>query len=219
MSYRLGDQEVILIDNFDSFTYNLVNLLERLVNKVTVYRNNHSIEKIEQLEFTSYKNKIIVVSPGPGSPNEAGISLALIEKFKGKIPILGICLGHQAIVQVFGGIVSSANQILHGKASDIQINTCNDSIFFNVTNPFKAARYHSLAAKKLPKSLQVIATCEEEIMAVKHIKDKILGFQFHPESILTPLGTQLMENALKWLSSSAVSEGANTDKTFNKDDN
>jgi len=198
--HQLAQQEIILIDNFDSFTYNLVNQLKPLVKKLTVYRNNTSLSQLVKIEFLQQSQKIIVLSPGPGDPNNAGVTLELIEKYKGLIPILGICLGHQAIVQSYSGTIGAAKDIVHGKACDIQLDKDETQLFSGLNSPFRAARYHSLAATNVPKQLKVIATSDNEVMAVRHVKDKVLGFQFHPESILTPQGGKLMTNALQWLS-------------------
>jgi len=194
------DIEIILIDNFDSFTYNLVNQLQPLVSKLKVFRNNTNLEKLIEQELSNSNNKIIVISPGPGKPKEAGISIELISQFKGVIPILGICLGHQAIVENYGGNVGAAKNICHGKADDVELDINETEIFYELPTPFKAARYHSLAAIEIPEALNVIAKCGREVMAIKHNGHKVLGFQFHPESILTPKGTKLMKNSLLWLS-------------------
>lgn len=196
----LADLEVILVDNFDSFTYNLVNQLKPLINSLKVFRNNTSFEKMVEEIVSADKRQLIIISPGPGNPDRAGITLKIIEKFRGEIPILGICLGHQAIVQSYSGEIGAAKAIVHGKACDIQLDNNENGIFGQLKSPFRAARYHSLAAIKVPPSLKVIATCDDDVMAVRHIKDKVLGFQFHPESILTPKGSELIKQALLWLS-------------------
>jgi len=196
--------QIILIDNFDSFTYNLVNQLSPYVEKVKVYRNNTSLTQLMENEFADKQQKIIVLSPGPGSPNTAGITLELINQLKGNVPILGICLGHQSIIQSYSGEIGSAKSIVHGKTYDIFLDQDENSIFSGLNQPFRAARYHSLAATKIPETLKVIATSsDEEVMAVHHITDKVLGFQFHPESILTPQGGVLMEKSLQWLADDA----------------
>jgi len=197
---QLLDIEIILIDNFDSFTYNLVNQLRQLVRELKVFRNNTNLELLINNEFSNNAKKIIVISPGPGDPTSAGITLGLIEQFKGSIPILGICLGHQAIIQSYTGKIGAAKNICHGKACDIELENGEREIFGSLASPFRAARYHSLAATNIPNNLKIIAKCDDEVMAVKHIRHKVLGFQFHPESILTPKGKELMRNALVWLS-------------------
>ncbi len=191
--------EIILIDNFDSFTYNLVNQLKPLVNQVKVFRNNVCLQQLADKEFNSEKQQIIVLSPGPGNPDGAGITLAVIEKYKGIIPIMGICLGHQAIIQSYAGTIGAAKSIIHGKTCDVHLDNNEQVLFAGLESPFRAARYHSLAATKVPSQLKIIATSQDDVMAVKHEKEKVLGFQFHPESILTPEGAQLMKQSLQWL--------------------
>jgi anthranilate synthase component 2 len=195
---KLKQTDIILIDNFDSFTYNLVNQLKPLVRNLNVFRNTISLEQLIKTELKNNDEKIFVLSPGPGNPDGAGITLEIIEHYKGVIPILGICLGHQAIVQSYLGVIGSAKKIIHGKSCDILFDE-KSSIFAQLESPFRAARYHSLAASKVPNSLKVIATCDDEVMAVVQNRDKVLGFQFHPESILTPKGGQLMKQSLEWL--------------------
>lgn len=186
---------VLLIDNYDSFSYNVVSLIGALTKgDIEVRRNDEiTIEEIENMKPTH-----IVLSPGPGKPKNAGICQEVIKVFKGQIPILGICLGHQCICEVFGATVTYAKHLMHGKQSLIEIN--NDKIFENLENPIKGARYHSLAAKNdsIPEELEVIARSmdDDEIMAVKHRKYDIYGLQFHPESILTPEGDIIVNNFL-----------------------
>lgn len=189
--------DVVLIDNFDSFTYNLVNQITPLVNRVTVYRNNVSLGTISEKIKNNKNPIIIVISPGPGNPNEAGITLDVIKTYQNVVPILGICLGHQAIIQSFGGTIGFAKTVMHGKTSAIKLE--QSTLFNNLSSPFRVARYHSLAATRVPTELSVIAQVDDEIMAVKHVSKKILGYQFHPESILTTNGDQLMRNSLDWL--------------------
>ncbi|MCJ8009011.1 aminodeoxychorismate/anthranilate synthase component II [Lederbergia wuyishanensis] len=184
---------ILMIDNYDSFTYNLVQYLGEFGEKIVVKRNDEiSIDEIEHLA-PSY----LVISPGPCTPNEAGISLKAIAHFAGKIPILGVCLGHQAIGQVFGGEVVKAERLLHGKTSGIYHD--GKTIFSNINNPFRATRYHSLIVKKesLPDCLEVSAwTDKGEIMGLRHKELPIEGVQFHPESIMTEAGKQLLHNFL-----------------------
>ncbi|MFN2364590.1 MAG: aminodeoxychorismate/anthranilate synthase component II, partial [Halarsenatibacteraceae bacterium] len=174
---------ILVIDNYDSFTYNLVHMLERY-DDVKVYRNNRiTIKEIEEL-----KPEIIVISPGPGRPEDAGISKDLLQKFKGKIPILGVCLGHQCIGEVFGGEVIKADKVFHGKVSEIRQINEPDKLFAGIKARFTATRYHSLIINKdsFPESLKILAETEYgEIMALKHRKYNIYGLQFHPKSILT----------------------------------
>lgn len=184
-----------MIDNYDSFTYNLVQYLGELGEELIVKRNDETtIEEIRQL-----KPKFLMISPGPKSPNEAGISLEAIEAFAGTIPIFGVCLGQQSIAQVFGGDVIQAGRLMHGKTSDMHHD--GKTIFKNLPNPFPATRYHSLIVKKetLPSCLEVSAwTAEGEIMAIRHKDLPIEGVQFHPESIMTTAGKDLLKNFLSY---------------------
>ena len=184
---------LLMIDNYDSFTYNLVQYLAEIGQEVKVVRNDKiSIEEINKLN-----PRYIVISPGPCTPNEAGISLELIEAFKGKIPILGVCLGHQSIGQAFGGKIVHAKTIMHGKTSKISHN--NKGVFRGIKNPFIATRYHSLVIEKqtLPNCFDITAwTDDNEIMGIKHKELAIEGVQFHPESILSEYGHDLLKNFL-----------------------
>ena len=181
---------LLMIDNYDSFTYNLVQYLAEIGQEVEVVRNDKiSIEEINKLN-----PQYIVISPGPCTPNEAGISLELIEAFKGKIPILGVCLGHQSIGQAFGGKIVHAQTIMHGKTSKISHN--NKGVFRGIKNPFIATRYHSLVIEKqtLPNCFDITAwTDDNEIMGIKHKELAIEGVQFHPESILSEHGHDLLK--------------------------
>jgi anthranilate synthase component 2 len=182
-----------MIDNYDSFTYNLVQYLAEIGQEVEVVRNDKiSIEEIKKLN-----PQYIVISPGPCTPNEAGISLSLIEAFKGKIPILGVCLGHQSIGQAFGGKIIHAQTIMHGKTSKISHN--NKGVFRGIKDPFIATRYHSLVIDResLPDCFDITAwTDDNEIMGIKHKELAIEGVQFHPESILSEHGHDLLKNFL-----------------------
>ena len=184
---------LLMIDNYDSFTYNLVQYLAEIGQEVKVVRNDKiSIEEINKLN-----PQYIVISPGPCTPNEAGISLELIEAFKGKIPILGVCLGHQSIGQAFGGSIIHAQTIMHGKTSKISHN--NKGVFRGIKDPFVATRYHSLVIEKqtLPNCFDITAwTDDNEIMGIKHKELAIEGVQFHPESILSEHGHDLLKNFL-----------------------
>jgi len=186
---------ILMIDNYDSFTYNLVQYLGELGEKLIVKRNDEiTIEEIRQLD-----PKFLMISPGPKSPTEAGISLKAIEAFAGVIPIFGVCLGQQSIAQLFGGDVVRAERLMHGKTSDMHHD--GRTIFQGLPNPFPAARYHSLIVKKetLPSCLEVSAwTAEGEIMAIRHKELPIEGVQFHPESILTTAGKDLLKNFLDY---------------------
>jgi len=184
---------LLLIDNYDSFTYNLVQYLGELGADVLVRRN----DRISLKEIGSLAPDRIVVSPGPGRPNDAGMTLPIIAKFSHKIPILGVCLGHQAIGQHFGAKIVRAERCVHGKPSDVSHDA--RTIFKGVPNPFAAGRYHSLVIepKSLPDCLEVSATTAERvIMGIRHRELKIEGVQFHPESILTNCGKQVLENFL-----------------------
>lgn len=186
---------LLVIDNYDSFTYNLVQYLGELGETVEVRRNNRiTVDEIER----ELQPERIVISPGPGTPNDAGVSLRVIERFAGKIPLLGVCLGHQAIGQVFGGRVIRAPELMHGKASEI----CHDgkTVFAGLEDNFLAGRYHSLIVERetLPECLEVSAsTADNVIMGLRHRELKVEGVQFHPESILTVNGKKLLANFLK----------------------
>ncbi|EXX86751.1 anthranilate synthase component II [Paenibacillus darwinianus] len=185
---------ILVIDNYDSFTYNLVQYLGELGEEIVVKRNDEiDLRGIEELAPDH-----ILISPGPCSPNEAGISLALIEHFKGKVPIFGVCLGHQAIGQAFGGEVVRAENLMHGKTSEMHHE--GKGVFAGIPSPFTATRYHSLIVKKdtLPDCLEVTAETEAgEIMGLRHKEYAIEGVQFHPESIITENGMTLLRNFLQ----------------------
>ncbi|MGH9575702.1 MAG: anthranilate synthase component II [Candidatus Acidiferrales bacterium] len=184
---------ILLLDNYDSFTYNLAQYLGQMGQNLEVRRNDKiTLDEIEMLE-----PERIVISPGPCTPKEAGISVPLIERFAGKIPILGVCLGHQAIGAAFGGRVIRATEVMHGKTSEIHHD--NKTIFHDLPQDFPATRYHSLIVerKSLPKSLEISAETEDgTIMGLRHRKMKVEGVQFHPESVLTDAGFRLLENFL-----------------------
>lgn len=180
-----------VIDNYDSFTYNLVQLLGELGAELRVWRN----DAFTLAELESCRPEAIVISPGPGYPEEAGLSLAVIRHFAGKLPILGVCLGHQAIGYAFGGQVVRAPEPVHGKPAEIWHN--GDAIFYGVASPFKAGRYHSLVIRRetLPECLEVTAgTPDGLIMAVRHKTMPVFGVQFHPESVITPDGRTVLKN-------------------------
>ena len=184
---------ILLLDNYDSFTYNLAQYLGELGCALEVHRN----DKISVEQIARRKPERIVISPGPCTPMEAGISVELIQKLAGKIPILGVCLGHQAIGAAFGGKVIRAPKLFHGKTSQIQHD--GKGIFRSLPDPFTATRYHSLIVerKSLPRSLQITAeTRDGIIMGLRHRKWKVEGVQFHPESVLTESGKQLLKNFL-----------------------
>ncbi|MFM9332158.1 aminodeoxychorismate/anthranilate synthase component II [Paenibacillus mesotrionivorans] len=184
---------ILVIDNYDSFTYNLVQYLGELGEKVEVRRN----DEIDLEGIAALNPDHILISPGPCTPNEAGVSLALIERFKGELPILGVCLGHQSIGQAFGGDVIRAERLMHGKTS--QIHHDGKGLFRDLPNPFTATRYHSLIVKRetLPDCLEITAwTDEGEIMGLRHKEYAIEGVQFHPESIITQNGHKMLANFL-----------------------
>lgn len=189
---------ILMIDNFDSFTYNLVQYLGTLGEQVVVKRNN----EITLAEAIALDPRQIIISPGPCSPDASGISLALIEHFAGKLPILGVCLGHQAIAQVFGATVDRARQVMHGKTSQIQHN--NSGVFKGLNNPLTVTRYHSLVVdpKTMPEGFEITAWTTDkhgqvdEIMAISHKDYPLQGVQFHPEAILTEQGHELLANFL-----------------------
>lgn len=187
---------IIFIDNFDSFSYNLVDEFKVLGNNVEVYRNNLYLEVLLD-KINSVENPIIVISPGPGSPANAGCIVDLISLIKGKIPIIGICLGHQAIIEAYGGIISHANEIVHGKIARVKHN--NHAIFNDLESPLTVARYHSLVGIKIPTGLETIAEVNDLVMAVVDDKNKVCGLQFHPESIMTIHGSKLLDNVIRWV--------------------
>jgi len=185
---------ILMIDNYDSFTYNLVQYLGTLGAQIKVFRN----DKITISQIKKLKPEKIVISPGPGRPEDAGVACDAIRNFAGKIPILGVCLGHQAIGYAYGGRIIGAKKLMHGKTSLIYHN--KKTIFKGLPNPFEATRYHSLIVDKktLPESLEITAwTKEGEIMGLKHKTHPLWGVQFHPESILTKAGMALLANFLK----------------------
>lgn len=198
--------QIIMIDNYDSFTYNLVDQFRQFSAKVVVFRNTMPLTKIFTSQRLQHKNTLIVISPGPGNPDSAGNCLQILKDYVGKLPILGICLGHQAIIQHYGGHITHAKNIMHGKADTIYFN--KDSIFSTLETPFRAARYHSLIGKNIPDNLKIIATSkasdQQETMAVVDDKNKVLGFQFHPESILTIHGSQLLKLAIDYLTKKSI---------------
>jgi anthranilate synthase/aminodeoxychorismate synthase-like glutamine amidotransferase len=186
-------RKVLFIDNFDSFTYNLVDDFCKRDCLAMVYRANVALETLVQV-YTEFSPALLVISPGPGTPDRAGVSLAAIDYFKGRIPIFGVCLGHQCIVQHFGGTITHAPEVVHGKPSQVTHN--EKDIFEGIENPMQAGRYHSLCAASLPDCLEQTAAFQDIVMAVRHKQLPIYGVQFHPESILTPAGGKIIENVL-----------------------
>ena len=187
--------DILLLDNIDSFTYNLVDQLRTVGHNVVIYRNNLPaallIEHLQQME-----NPVLMLSPGPGAPKEAGCMPELLRTLRGRLPIIGICLGHQAIVEEYGGHVGQAGEILHGKASAVVHD--GEAMFAGLSNPLPVARYHSLVGSNTPDELTVNASYNGMVMAVRHETDRVCGFQFHPESILTTQGARLLEQTLAW---------------------
>ncbi|MCP4111315.1 MAG: aminodeoxychorismate/anthranilate synthase component II [Desulfobacteraceae bacterium] len=185
---------IVMIDNYDSFTYNLVQYLEELGTGVKVFRNDKvSVSEIEELNPAG-----IVISPGPGRPETAGICLSVVTHFSGKIPILGVCLGHQTIGMAFGGKVVSAKRLMHGKTSIV--NADGKMLYKGIRKPFQAMRYHSLALSRddLPQCFEISAESEDgELMGIRHNEHPTEGIQFHPESIMTPVGKRLLRNFLE----------------------
>ena len=189
----MARQKILMIDNYDSFTYNLVQYLGELGQELIVHRNDKiTLEQVKRL-----KPDRVVISPGPGSPKDAGVSNEIIRELGPKVPLLGVCLGHQCIGAVFGGKVERNWRLMHGKTSPIYHD--GDGLFKGLPNPFEATRYHSLVVKreKFPKELEMTAwTKEKEIMGLRHKRYPIYGVQFHPESILTTAGKQILRNFL-----------------------
>ncbi|EMV4496530.1 aminodeoxychorismate/anthranilate synthase component II [Vibrio cholerae] len=186
---------ILFIDNFDSFTYNLVDQFRSLGHVVTIYRNNLSADAIEQA-LQQLDNPVVVLSPGPGAPSEAGCMPELLQRLKGKVPVIGICLGHQAIVEAYGGVVAGAGEIIHGKVSMMEHQ--NHAIYRGLPSPLAIARYHSLVVTQVPATLTVTAEVNGLVMSVVNETDKVCGFQFHPESIMTTHGATLLANAIDW---------------------
>ena len=185
---------LLMIDNYDSFTYNLVQYFGELKQEVVVFRN----DAVSLEEVAALRPAHIVISPGPCTPNEAGISVPLIQRFGGEIPILGVCLGHQSIGQAFGGRIVHAKQVMHGKVSTIH--HADQGVFKGLREPFEATRYHSLVIERdsLPATLEITAwTDDGEIMGVRHKSLPVEGVQFHPESVLTEFGHELLHNFVK----------------------
>jgi anthranilate synthase component 2 len=187
--------DILLLDNVDSFTYNLVDQLRASGHNVVIYRNQIAadtiIERLQQME-----QPVLMLSPGPGAPSEAGCMPELLQRLRGQLPIIGICLGHQAIVEAYGGHIGQAGEILHGKASAVTHD--DEGMFSGMANPLPVARYHSLVGSNIPAELTVNAKFGEMVMAVRSDADRVCGFQFHPESILTTQGARLLEQTLAW---------------------
>ncbi|EPB6467203.1 bifunctional anthranilate synthase glutamate amidotransferase component TrpG/anthranilate phosphoribosyltransferase TrpD [Cronobacter dublinensis] len=187
--------DILLLDNIDSFTYNLADQLRANGHNVVIYRNHIPAQTLIERLATMH-NPVLMLSPGPGAPSEAGCMPELLTRLRGKLPIIGICLGHQAIVEAYGGYVGQAGEILHGKASSIEHD--GQAMFSGLMNPLPVARYHSLVGSDIPAGLTVNAHFNGMVMAVRHDADRVCGFQFHPESILTTQGARLLEQTLAW---------------------
>lgn len=187
-------QTLFFLDNFDSFTYNLVDQFKSLGYPVKIYRNNLPAQQIKAHIDACENDAVLILSPGPGTPSDAGCLIELIGLCKGQVPIIGICLGHQALIEQYGGVVGQAEQIMHGKSS--LIDHCGDRMFAGLSRPLSVARYHSLVGTVVPDSLEVVADFNGMCMAVYNEADKVIGFQFHPESILTCEGAKLLETSL-----------------------
>ncbi|WP_163938336.1 aminodeoxychorismate/anthranilate synthase component II [Paraferrimonas sp. SM1919] len=189
--------KIFLLDNFDSFTYNLVDQFRVLGFEVVIYRNDIDPKYIQQAINAETQDCVLVLSPGPGAPSDAGCLMELIALMQGKVPMLGICLGHQAMVQHYGGAVARAPEVMHGKASPT-LHTAT-GIFAGMSNPLPVARYHSLVATHVSSDMEILATTNGMTMAVSHKTHKAIGFQFHPESILTTDGAKLLKQTLTQL--------------------
>ncbi|WP_419852183.1 aminodeoxychorismate/anthranilate synthase component II [Actinobacillus pleuropneumoniae] len=187
---------ILFVDNFDSFTYNLVDQFRELGHQVTIFRNDYPLEDFLNKAQTT-ENCIVALSPGPGIPAEAGNMLAIIKQLKGVVPMIGICLGHQAIIEALGGRIVHTGTVLHGKVSKIEHD--NQAMFHGINNPMPVARYHSLMGDNLPEELEINARFDNIVMAIRHKQLPICGFQFHPESILTVEGTKLLKQSVEWL--------------------
>jgi anthranilate synthase/aminodeoxychorismate synthase-like glutamine amidotransferase len=199
-----ANRKVLFIDNFDSFTYNLVDDFCKRDCRAKVYRADTALEELKAVA-AEFDPDLLVISPGPGTPDTAGVSLAAIGCFKDKLPIFGVCLGHQVIVQHFGGKIGHAPEPMHGKPSRVTHN--GKDIFAGVENPLQAGRYHSLCALEVPDCLEETARFENVVMGVRHKELPIFGVQFHPESILTPSGGRIIENILLIAEKQKVKKG------------
>lgn len=193
---------ILLLDNVDSFTYNLVDQLRSGGHNVVIYRNTVSAAHILSV-LDNMESPLLVLSPGPGKPSDAGSMPEVLDQVIGKIPVIGICLGHQAIIEAYGGHVSAAGEILHGKSS--MATHDQQAMFEGVDNPISVARYHSLVGSQIPEKLTICAQSNGMVMAVRNDDDRICGFQFHPESILTAQGAILLEKTVVWALSGPTS--------------
>ena len=187
------NRKVLFIDNFDSFTYNLVDDFCKRDCQAKIYRADTELDELKRVAG-EFEPDLLLISPGPGTPDTAGVSIGAVDYFKDKLPIFGVCLGHQVIVQYFGGKVGHAPEPMHGKPSRVTHN--GEGVFAGVENPLQAGRYHSLCALELPDCLEKTAEFEGVVMGARHKELPIFGVQFHPESILTPAGGKIIENVL-----------------------
>jgi anthranilate synthase component 2 len=200
----MNNYQVVMLDNVDSFTYNLVDELRTLNFNMQVFRNTVSADTVLEAlaQCASQGPTLLLLSPGPGAPSDAGCMPEVIARAAGEYPILGICLGHQAIVEHYGGTVVRAEAVVHGKASPLT--HCGDKMFTNMPQPMSVARYHSLVAGEMPDTLAVLGQINDIPMVIHHAQDKMLGMQFHPESILTYHGSQLLRDSIAYLLQSDV---------------
>lgn len=205
----MSNINLVLIDNVDSFTYNLVDEIRSLGVEMSIYRNTVDVQTVldKLADYKQHGSTLLMLSPGPGAPADAGCMPELLKKVKGVYPVIGICLGHQAIVEAYGGTVERAPYVMHGKSSQMQYLEDHDtlSIFAGLSNPLSIARYHSLVATSMPNELKTIASIDGLVMAALHPKHKMLGFQFHPESILTCDGSQLLMQSIQYLVAKPIS--------------
>lgn len=210
-----SNPKLFMLDNLDSFTYNLVDEFKLMGFEPVIYRNTLSAEFIYKQIAPHLGNALLVISPGPGTPSNAGCLMQLLSLCVGKLPILGICLGHQALVQHYGGVVGRAPEIVHGKSSLVEHS--GEGAFANIANPVPVARYHSLVATSLPTQLTMSAHYQQLPMAIENKTDAILGFQFHPESILTTFGSTLLHQSVHYLLALGNAANQNTQGTVNHD--
>lgn len=187
---------VVLVDNFDSFTFNLVDEFARRGCEVEVWRNTTDPDRLEARAVRDDKAMLLVLSPGPGAPADAGCCVPLVRRLGDRVPVFGVCLGHQAIIEAYDGEVGPAGEVVHGRAS--RVTHEDDPIFDGIASPFTVGRYHSLAGRTLGAPIRPIAWCGSVVMAARHAVHPVIGVQFHPESILTPSGGRLIENVLAW---------------------
>jgi anthranilate synthase/aminodeoxychorismate synthase-like glutamine amidotransferase len=187
---------VVIVDNIDSFTYNLVDEFTRRGADTEVWRNSTPADRIMERVLEHDGPRLVVLSPGPGAPRDAGSTPEVIRQATGRVPLFGVCLGHQAIVEAFGGTVERTAEIVHGKSAPITHD--GGPLFRGLPSPLSVGRYHSLVAGTMPTSLRTAAICGELVMALEHVAEPVLGVQFHPESILTPEGGRIIDNVLAW---------------------